>query len=125
MADLRELVFNREQNEQTEEPEPEEKEDLFPYEVKKTTLVFGGHDNWLKSIKLLLTGDIRFISKDQDAFDAGMLRKAEVIWLQPNCMSHKQFYKVMDHARQWKKQVRYFSNVSAVKSATQVMENDR
>ena len=125
LADLRELVFNREQNEQTEEPEPEEKEDLFPYEVKKTTLVFGGHDNWLKSIKLLLTGDIRFISKDQDAFDAGMLRKAEVIWLQPNCMSHKQFYKVMDHARQWKKQVRYFSNVSAVKSATQVMENDR
>ncbi len=125
LADLRELVFNREQNEQPEEPEPEEKEDLFPYEVKKTTLVFGGHDNWLKSIKLLLTGDIRFISKDQDAFDAGMLRKAEVIWLQPNCMSHKQFYKVMDHARQWKKQVRYFSNVSAVKSATQVMENDR
>ena len=127
LADLREAIFNRDQDEEGEQDEQEAAsvKDLFPYKVGKTTVVFGGHDKWLKSIKQLLEGDIRFISKDQDAFDASVLRKADVIWIQPNCMSHKQFYKVMDHARQWKKQVRYFTNVSAVKGAEQVMENDR
>lgn len=121
LADLREIVFNRESIE--EEQAAPETADVFPYEVQKDTLIFGGHDTWEKAIKPMLTGNVRFISKDL-TFDTAIIRHVEVIWVQTNAISHTQYYRVVDTARQYKKPVRYFTNASAEKCAMQVVEND-
>lgn len=122
LADLRELVFNQ-SNPVDEKITPEE-ETVFPYEVRKETLIFGGHDTWEKAIKPMLTGNVRFISKEL-TFDTAIIRHAEVIWVQTNAMSHTQYYRVVDTSRLYKKPVRYFTNASAEKCALQVVENDQ
>lgn len=122
LADLREVVFNAE-NDETEEPEESFDENLFPYEVQKETIVFGGHETWLKAIKPMLTGNIRFLDKDLN-FDVNVIRNAELVWVQTNAISHSQYYKITDAARQCKKPVRYFSHASATKGALQIMNAD-
>ncbi len=64
LADLRELVFHQDENDLGDEDEPAKDESVFPYTVQRNTLVFGGHDTWIKTIKKLLGGNIRFVSKD-------------------------------------------------------------
>lgn len=122
LADLREIVFNR--NNPAEEQSKPAEDVSFPYEVQKETLIFGGHDTWEKAIKPMLTGNVRFISKEL-TFDTTIIRHAEVIWVQSNAMSHTQYYRIVDTARLYKKPVRYFTNASAEKCAIQVIENDQ
>lgn len=123
LADLREVVFNAENTEAKETVEPLD-ESLFPYEVRKETVVFGGHETWLKAIKPMLTGNIRFLEKDLN-FDVNVIRNTDIIWVQTNAISHTQYYRITDAARQCKKPVRYFSHASASKGALQIMNADR
>ena len=120
LADLRELVFSQEREEAPEEEEPQLE---LPYMVVRETLIFGGHDTWLKAIKPMLKGNVRFIDRDY-VFDTAIIRRAEVLWIQTNAISHKQYYRIIDTARQFKKPVRYFANASATKCAAQLIEND-
>ena len=123
LADLRERVFQ--QSAEEEELAPSEEETgAFPYEVEHDTVVFGGHATWSKAIRPLLTGNIRFMDKDR-SFDAAVIRHADLVWIQPNALSHSMFYGIIDEARRCKKPVRYFAYASAVKCAQQVMEVDR
>ena len=122
LVDLRELVFNLERGEDTEEREETEKV-TFPYETQKRTVVFGGHDTWLKAIKPMLPA-VRFVDKDMKP-NADLIRNADVIWIQPNAISHAAFYGIMDVARMHKKQVRYFATASAEKCARQLAEEDQ
>ncbi len=122
LADLRELFFNR--NNVVEDHSPLEDITVFPYDVQKETLIFGGHDTWEKAIKPMLTGNVRFIPKEL-TFDTAIIRHAEVIWIQSNAMPHTQYYRIVDTARLYKKLVRYFSNASAEKCALQVVETDQ
>ncbi len=122
LADLRELLFLQEQP--AEETEVAQENGLFPYEVQKDTLIFGGHATWAKAIRPLLTGNIRFLDKDK-SFDSAIIRHAEVIWIQTNALSHAQFYGIIDAVRQFKKPVRYFTYASAVKCAMQLAESDQ
>jgi len=95
------------------------------YEVKNPTVVFGGHDTWLKTIKPMLSGNIRFIGREQVGFDKALFRKTDVIWIQHNSLSHKQFYRVINGARIHNIPVFYFSNASAKICASQVEEKDK
>ena len=121
LADLRELVFKSENDEDPYEEAADET--LFPYEVQKDTIVFGGHDTWQKAIKPLLRGSIRFIDRGL-VFDTSIIRHVDVVWIQSNAISHKQYYRVVDTARQYSKPVRYFTYASAAKCAEQLAEND-
>ena len=121
LADLRELVFKNENDEGRSEETTNET--LFPHDIQKDTLVFGGHDTWQKAIKPLLHGNIRFIDRDL-VFDTSIIRNVDVVWVQSNAISHKQYYRVVDTARQYNKPVRYFTYSSAAKCAEQLMEND-
>ena len=123
LADLREVIFNAE-NGEAEEAEAPFDEKLFPYEVQKETIVFGGHETWLKAIRPMLTGNIRFLDKDLN-FDINVIRNAELVWVQTNAISHSQYYRITDAARQCRKPVRYFSQASAAKGALQIMNADR
>ena len=121
LADLREYVFLYD----TAEEEPEEEiEESFPYEVQRETLVFGGHATWAKAIKPMLTGNIRFLDKDK-GFDSAIIRRADVVWIQANALSHSRYYAIIDAVRQFKKPVRYFSYASAVKCARQLRDAER
>ena len=90
LADLRELIFKQETGE-SEEETADEPDDTFPYEVQADTLIFGGHSTWLKAIRQMLKGNVRFIDKDFH-FDVSIIRHAERIWIQTNAISHKQYY---------------------------------
>ena len=72
----------------------------------------------------MLIGQIRFLDKDLN-FDVNVIRNADTVWVQTNAISHTQYYKITDAARQYKKPVRYFSHASATKGALQIMDADR
>ena len=124
LSDLREYVFNQSTEEPTESAESVIEEDRWPYEVQKDTVVFGGHATWSKGIKSLLTGNVLFIDKDL-VFDTEIIKHTEVVWIQPNAMAHKMYWRIMDTARMLKKPVRYFAHGSWAKCAEQVMDADR
>ena len=95
------------------------------YEVKKPTVVFGGHETWLKAIRPMVSGNIKFIGKERIIFDKAVFRNADVIWIQSNSISHKQFYRIMNGARLNNIPVFYFSNASAKKCVSQIEEKDK
>jgi hypothetical protein len=72
----------------------------------------------------MLKGSIRFIDRGY-TFDTAIIRGAEVLWIQPNAIPHKMYYRIIDQARRLKKPVRYFTNASAALCAQQVAEGDR
>lgn len=37
---------------------------VYPYTVRKSTVVFGDHETWVKALKPLLKGDIKFIARE-------------------------------------------------------------
>lgn len=122
LANLREYVFNLEEE---AEDEIEEEESIeLPYEVRKNTVIFGGHPSWVRAIKPMLKGNVRFVDKDMLAFDVSVVRNADIVWIQPNAISHPMFYKISDAAKTNKTEMRYFTNASAEKCAQQVAEND-
>jgi len=122
LADLREYVFNQDQGtEETVEETPND--EIWPYEVQRDTVVFGGHATWTRGIKSILAGNIRFIDKDL-VFDTEIVKHADVIWIQPNAISHPMYWRVVDTARVLKKPVRYFAFASWVKCADQVVKGD-
>lgn len=123
LADLRELVFNQE-HEHPEELEKPTKQIDYPYEPLKRTVVFGGHDTFLKAFKPLFPS-VRFVDARQLAFDTGVIRNADVVWIQNNCMSHPQYWKVVKACKVYDVQLRYFAYASAEKCAEQLVIEDQ
>ena len=123
LADLREIVFKADDAEQIENEQVKD-ESLFPYEVQKDTVVFGGHETWVKAIKPLMKGNIRFVAREM-VFDVSIIRHADILWVQTNSMPHRTYYRIVDTARKYNKPIRYFTYASAVKCAKQVVDNDR
>lgn len=143
LADLREYVFQREENADADASSVETKSTdgtsiggmsadtvnlpagtSWPYEVQRNTLVFGGHPAWVNGIKTLLTGNIRFIDKGF-VFDTGIIRRADVIWIQPNAIPHKMYNRIIDGARQYGKPVRYFASAGWIKCAEQFVAAEK
>jgi hypothetical protein len=122
LADLRDLVFNRD-NEEAERPEKAEVHITYPYTTRKRTVVFGGHDSFLKVIKPMLPS-VRFIEAEKLAFSPDIIRNADVVWVQSNCISHSQFGSIVKNCKQAGVQLRYFGYASAEKCAEQLVRED-
>lgn len=117
LAQLRETLYSL----RAEEGEAEESRSPLadlPWQVKRRTVVFGGHDSWRKAIKPLLPG-VRFYDRE-NLPDLNAIRGADVVWIQPNALSHKYYYRIIDAARKNDIQVRYFGFASAKKCAGQL-----
>ena len=121
LADLRALVFHQQQ--ETEAPEPEATTVQFPCRIRQKIVVFGGHDSWLREIRQKLP-DVRFVNRDA-APNPDLIRHADEVWVQTNCISHKAYAVIIDTVRRYHKLIRYFSYASAAKCAEQVVEQDR
>lgn len=119
LEDLRELLFNQENHVR----EVVDEKITFPAEVRKRTVVFGGHDSFLREIKQKLP-NVRFVDVDKIAFSPELIRNAEVVWIQNNCIGHSQFNNIARQARQYGVQMRYFAWASAEKCAEQVVKED-
>lgn len=123
LAELREVVYNIEQQQTSGKPVQEE-EITFPYTVKHTIVVFGGHDTWAKAIKPMFDGDIRFIFRDKLP-DDNLIRHADMVWVQTNCISHPNHWKISRAAQASKVPVHHFAFASAEKCARQIIEADK
>lgn len=120
LTDLRELVFHLQED--VYEDEVEETSIKFPYYNHQRIVVFGGHDSWAREIKPRLP-DVRFIDRDMIP-NAEMIRRADIVWIQANAISHAYYYKILDETRKYNIPVRYFSYASALKCAEQLAEQD-
>ena len=120
LSDLRTILFNQEN-----ETEEQQKDSgiSFPYTTAKRTVVFGGHESFLKVIRPMLP-EVRFVDPSNLSFDGLLLRNTEVIWIQNNCISHSQYWRAINYARQHGIQVRYFAYASAEKCAEQLAVED-
>ena len=124
LSDLREIIFNQNENpDAIARRETLEKSYSYPYKTRKRIVIFGGHDSWLKAIKPMLP-NAKFVDVDQYAFNQSLIRNAEVVWIQSNCMSHAQFSNVIGKIRQYGILVRYFAYASAEKCAEQLVTED-
>ena len=123
LADLREIIFNKEDSESDSKETERIDNKIYPYTVNKSTVVFGGHETWVKSLKPLLKGDIKFIPREMK-IDASLVRYADVIWIQTNAIPHRSYYSIINTARKLGKPIRYFKNAGSVKCAEQIVEND-
>ena len=120
LADLRELVFHLQED--IYETEPQNTRILFPYHNFQRIVVFGGHDSWAREIKPRLP-DVRFIDRDMVP-NADLIRRADIVWIQANALSHSYYYKILDETRKYNIPVRYFSYASALKCAEQLAQQD-
>lgn len=120
LADLRELVFHQQENLYQDAVADENVK--FPYKTTLRTVVFGGHDSWAREIKPKLP-DVRFIDRTMLP-NSDMIRRADVVWIQTNALSHAFFYKIIDEVRKHNVPLRYFSYASATKRAEQLAKYD-
>lgn len=119
LADLREIVFNQQRSVPQEKEEPAKI--AFPYRTDRRVIAFGGHDSWLREIKFKVP-DVRFMGEDISS--AEVIRRADVVWIQTNCIGHNTYYNVIDLVRRYGRKVRYFKYASAVKCAEQIAEEE-
>ena len=119
LADLREVVFHQQSG--AEEEKAEESKISFPYHTSRRLVAFGGHDSWLREIKFKLP-DVRFMSDDISSPE--IIKRADVVWIQTNCIGHKSYNIIIDLVRKYSRKVRYFAYASATKCAEQVVEEE-
>lgn len=119
LTDLRDIVFRS----KTEVAEPEAAVKMsFPQHTKRRIVAFGGHDSWLREIKPKLP-DVRFYGDVVTSPD--VIRNADVVWIQANCIGHRVYYGIIDLCRKHNRKVRYFGFASTAKCAEQVIEEER
>ena len=119
LAELREWFFNQE----NEVEEHVDTSIAYPYSVRKRVIVLGGHESWIKAIKPLLQGNIRFFDRNtRPNIDA--IRNADTIWIQSKSWSHKDFYKVIEIIRTADIDRHYFKFRGAEKCAEQIAKMD-
>ena len=94
----------------------------LPYTAQKRTIVFGGHESWIKVIKPLLL-NVRFIDSPT-RFDTDLILNAESVWIQTNAISHSGFYRIIAVIRKHGVELHYFKYSSAEKCAEQLALED-
>jgi len=121
LSQLRETLFELRSREGVPEEEAES-EIIFPWQGDRRIVAFGGHDTWRKAIRPLLPG-VRFFDRETLP-DLNTIKGADVVWIQPNALSHPLYYRIIDAARKENIPVRYFGFASARKCAEQLVSNE-
>lgn len=121
LSQLRETLFDLRARE--DQPEDEAETEIeFPYQTARRIVAFGGHDTWRKAIRPMLPG-VRFFDREMLP-DINAIRGADVVWIQPNALSHPFYYRVIELARKENISIRYFGFASARKCAEQLVTDE-
>lgn len=118
---LRELIYQL-NNGEKDEPEHLSPEIHFPYTAKKRLVSFGGHPSWRNAMQRMLP-NVRFVPGEVLP-NTVLIRNADMIWIQPDAISHSHFYKIADVGRTNKIPVLYFAYAGAEKCARQLVAED-
>lgn len=121
LADLQDIAFMTE-NGVAEEP-ASGKTFSFPIHTRKKIVSFGGHPSWRNAIRELLP-DVKFIAPDMVP-NEDLVRSADEIWFQPNCISHADYYKIIGISRRCGIPIRYFKYAGAESCAVQFANTHR
>ncbi len=119
LADLREAVYLLKNDTISETPADESIR--YPYATSGKIVSFGGHDKWLKEMRKKLP-NVMFISPDSLP-NIDLIRHADTVWLQTDCLSHSDFYRIINIVRQNGIQLRYFSSTGSEKCAEQLVKS--
>ena len=123
LADLRELVFHSELSDKQTKREQPTKQSCYPYATRKRTVVFGGHDSFLRVIKPMLP-TVRFVEKENLSFSPEIIKNADVVWVQTNSLSHSMYWSIVKTCKLYGVQLRYLGYASAEKCAEQLAAED-
>ena len=104
--------------------EKKAKDKAYPYHTKKRTVIFGGHRTFLRELRKMLPG-LKYVNISNYGFNVDIIRNAEVVWVQTNCISHTQYARILKTVRSYGTQLCYFSCASARKCAVQIVEEDQ
>ena len=66
--------------------------------------------------------DVRFLRDDISSPE--IIKRADVAWIQTNCIGHKSYNIIIELARKYNRRVRYFVYASATKCAEQVVAEE-
>lgn len=119
LADLRELMFNQENG--VDDTVTGDSSVSYPYMFKKSMVVYGGHDTFLKVMKERFP-NARFI--DTTVVNADVVRNADILWVQTNCISHPQYWNLVRAASLHNKPLRYFVAAGTERCSRQMIEAD-
>ena len=97
---------------------------VYPYHTQKRTVVFGGHKTFLKELRKRLP-KVKYVNISDYGFNVDIIRNADVVWVQTNCISHTQYARILKTVRTYGTQLCYFSCASARKCAVQIVEEDQ
>ena len=118
LSDLREAVYLLKNNTINEAPADESIR--YPYATSGKIVSFGGHDTWLKEMRKKLP-NVMFIAPDSLP-NIDLIRNADIVWLQTNCLSHADFFRIINIVRQNGIPLRYFSFAGTEKCAEQLVK---
>lgn len=121
LYDLREKVFLLTQQE--EPTDVVDEEICYPVNLQSKIISFGGHASWINEMKKKLP-DVVFISPNTLP-NVDLIRGADEIWIQTNCIAHSDYYKIMDVLKRTQKRVRYFVHAGANKCAEQIVNDHK
>ena len=93
----------------------------LPYCTDKKIVIFGGHPHWLRKIAPLLP-NIRLYGKDYNYINSKLITTCNIIWIQPNAISHSCMHMVVNTANKHNIPIGYFKFSSARKCAIQLAE---
>ena len=95
LAQLREYMFNLQHEENVVEEELN-----LPINLKKRTLVFGGHDNWVGRLKEALRGDIKYYPPKYSKSNE-LIANADIVYIQIKYISHTTYYWVIEYCKKF------------------------
>lgn len=95
LSDLREAVYVLKNGSGSEPPVDESTR--YPYLTSGKIISFGGHETWLKEMRRKLPNVIFVAPSSLPNTD--LIRGADAVWLQTNCMSHADFFRIINIVR--------------------------
>lgn len=117
---LREWMFQQQLGEDTSEENSNAVE--FPLHTDSLKVVsYGGHPSWLTAIRQFLP-DVKFYDANVVP-NKELMANADAIWIQPNCIGHPQYYKIMSVVKLSKNPLHYFRYASAKLCALQLVKD--
>ena len=118
LADLRELIFLLNSNEEQEDIVPDEIK--YPVKTDEKIISFGGHLSWIKEMRKRFP-DVVFVEPETTP-NITQIQNANSIWVQTNCISHGNYYRILNTVKGKDIPIRYFLYSSADKCSKQLAE---
>ena len=117
---LIESIQNKEDNVQTIE------EELFPYNLEHTFVVFSNEEKRVRHISSLLNENFSYEFTDKsNHFTKEKVRNSDVVCIYTRSIGHAVYYAIMDEARIYEKEVIFLNDMNAKMNAMTIMKKDK